>query len=130
MSPLAFLAVAGGGAIGALCRGLATRSLKRHTPTVWPFATLIVNLTACFVAGLLLAVSIGNWMHLVVVIGFLGGFSTLATMNFEAATLFREKRYSACFLYLAVTYASTLGAAALGFAVSRAIAPLLGIPLA
>jgi CrcB protein len=129
MSPLAFLAVAGGGAIGALCRGLATRSLKRHTPAVWPFATLIVNLTACFIAGLLLAVALGDWLHLIVVIGFLGGFSTLATMNFEAATLFREKRYSACFLYLVVTYASTLGAAALGFALASTVAPLLGIPL-
>ena len=46
----------------------------------------------------------------------LGGFSTLATMNFEAVSLFATKRYKYCFAYLAITYASTLGAAALGFA--------------
>lgn len=121
MSPLAFLAVGCGGAIGALCRGLATRSLKHHTPSTWPFATLIVNLIACFVAGALTAVSLAEWERLSVVVGFLGGFSTLATMNFEAATLFREKRYSACFLYLLITYASTLGSAAGGFALAAAL---------
>lgn len=127
MSPLAFLAVASGGAIGALCRGLATRSLKRHTPSSWPFATLIVNLIACFIAGMLLAVAIDDLLRLAVVVGFLGGFSTLATMNFEAATLFRDKRYTACLLYLLVTYASTLGIAALGFAAASLGAPALGI---
>ena len=42
-------------------------------------------------------------------------------MNFEAASLFRDKRYSACLLYLLVTYASTIGIAAVSFAVSSAI---------
>lgn len=127
MSPIAFLAVAGGGAIGALCRGLATRSLKRHTPSSWPFATLVVNLISCFIAGMLLAVTLNDLARLAMVVGFLGGFSTLATMNFEAATLFRDKRYTACFLYLIITYASTLGAAALGFALARFFAPSLGV---
>ena len=67
MNILALIGIAIGGAIGALSRGLLTRMLKRHLPEQFPFATLIVNLIACFA-------------------------------------------------YLAITYASTLGAAALGFA--------------
>jgi CrcB protein len=121
MSALALVCVASGGAAGALCRGLMTRMLKRHTPGSWPFATLIVNLISCCIAGALMPAALSEPLHLMVVVGFLGGFSTLATMNFEAASLFRDKRYSACLLYLAVTYASTIGAAALGFALSHAI---------
>ena len=121
MSAVGFLAVALGGAAGALCRGLMTRMLKRHTPSSWPFATLIVNLIACFFAGALAPLALGDVVRLAAVMGFLGGFSTLATMNFEAASLFRDKRYSACFLYLAVTYASTIGIAATGYLLSSAI---------
>lgn len=121
MTAIGFLTVALGGAAGALCRGLMTRMLKRHTPGSWPFATLIVNLIACFFAGALAPLALDEVVRLAAIMGFLGGFSTLATMNFEAASLFRDKRYSACFLYLAVTYVSTIGAAALGFALSNAI---------
>lgn len=121
MSALGFLAVAVGGALGALCRGLMTRMLKRYTPGAWPFATLTVNLIACFFAGALAPLALNDLVRLAAVMGFLGGFSTLATMNFEAASLFRDKRYSACLLYLLVTYASTIGIAAVGFAVSSAI---------
>ncbi|MGI6591091.1 MAG: fluoride efflux transporter FluC [Eggerthellaceae bacterium] len=121
MTALAFLSVACGGGLGALCRGLMTRFLKRHTPSDWPFATLIVNLIACGIAGFLMPIQLGDIAHLAVIIGFLGGFSTLATMNYEAASLFRDKRYLACLLYLLVTYASTLGSAAIGCALAGAI---------
>lgn len=115
MNLLAFLGIAAGGALGALARGLMTRMLKRHLSENFPFATLIVNLIACFAAGAVMPISMNDVLHLTLTVGFLGGFSTLATMNFEAVTLFATKRYGRCFAYLAITYASTLGAAALGF---------------
>ena len=118
MNILALIGIAIGGAIGALSRGLLTRMLKRHLPEQFPFATLIVNLIACFAAlGLLvMPLALNEVLYLTLTVGFLGGFSTLATMNFEAVSLFATKRYKYCFAYLAITYASTLGAAALGFA--------------
>ena len=112
MNILALIGIAIGGAIGALSRGLLTRMLKRHLPEQFPFATLIVNLIACFAAGMVMPLTLNEALYLTLTVGFLGGFSTLATMNFEAVSLFATKRYK----YLAITYASTLGAAALGFA--------------
>lgn len=114
----AFLGIAAGGALGALARGLATRKLKELLPESFPFATLIVNLLACFAAGTLMPLTLGDVLYLTLTMGFLGGFSTLATMNFEAVTLFATKRYGRCVAYLGITYASTLGAAALGFLLS------------
>ena len=112
MNILALIGIAIGGAIGALSRGLLTRMLKRHLPEQFPFATLI----ACFAAGMIMPLALNEVLYLTLTVGFLGGFSTLATMNFEAVSLFATKRYKYCFAYLAITYASTLGAAALGFA--------------
>lgn len=115
MSILALVGIAIGGAAGALGRGLLTRLLKRHLPEEFPFATLIVNLIACFAAGTVMPFATNDALYLALTVGFLGGFSTLATMNFEAVSLFATHRYKYCFSYLAITYASTLGAAALGF---------------
>lgn len=121
MTALSFLFAACGGGLGALCRGLMTRFLKRHTPSEWPFATLIVNLIACGLAGFFMPANLSDAARLAITVGFLGGFSTLATMNYEAASLFRDKRYLACLLYLAVTYATTFGSAALGYALAGVI---------
>ena len=83
MNILALIGIAIGGAIGALSRGLLTRMLKRHLPEQFPFATLIVNLIACFAAGMIMPLALNEVLYLTLTVGFLGGFSTLATMNFE-----------------------------------------------
>ena len=93
MNILALIGIAIGGAIGALSRGLLTRMLKRHLPEQFPFATLIVNLIACFAAGMVMPLTLNEALYLTLTVGFLGGFSTLATMNFEAVSLFATKRY-------------------------------------
>lgn len=100
MNILALIGIAIGGAIGALSRGLLTRMLKRHLPEQFPFATLIVNLIACFAAGMIMPLALNEVLYLTLTVGFLGGFSTLATMNFEAVSLFATKRYKYCFAYL------------------------------
>lgn len=54
-------------------------------------------------------------VHLALTMGFLGGFSTLSTMNFEAVELVSQRHYKEGIGYLATTYTSTIGAVALGF---------------
>lgn len=120
MSPLAFLAVGLGGAIGALCRSKATTLLKTRFTGAFPVPTLIINTTSCFIAGLLLhaQVACNQTLYLALTMGFLGGFSTMSTMNYEAVELIMNKQAETGLGYLAVTYASTLGTAALGFALA------------
>ena len=52
----------------------------------------------------------------------MGGFSTLSTMNFEAVELVSQRHYAEGLGYLATTYASTIGAAALGFTLTTFLA--------
>ena len=121
MSPLALLAVGVGGAIGALCRSKATALLKRRFAAgAFPSATLCINVTACLIAGIALCLqaSIDQAAYLALTMGFLGGFSTMSTMNYEAVELIMGGQAKAGIAYLAATYASTIGAAAVGFSVT------------
>lgn len=120
MSIAAFLAVGLGGALGALCRSMATTHLKLRFRGAFPLPTLLINLAACTIAGvaLCLQLQLNDVAYLALTMGFLGGFSTLSTMNYEAVELVAQYRYATGFGYLAISYASTLGAAALGFAIA------------
>lgn len=117
MSIVTLLAVGAGGALGALCRNKATAFLKLRFPGRFPLPTLFINLAACLTAGIALALQLrlDATLYLAITMGFLGGFSTLSTMNFEAVELIAQKHYAEGIGYLAATYASTIGAAALGF---------------
>ena len=89
MSPLLLVAVGFGGALGALCRSKATGFLKARTHGNFPAATLIINICSCTLAGIALAAqaNLNEVLYLAATMGFLGGFSTLSTMNYEAVEL-------------------------------------------
>lgn len=128
MSPLAFLVVGLGGAMGAFCRSKATAFLKARLTGAFPLPTLLINVTSCFIAGVALCCHAlcNQTFYLALTMGFLGGFSTLSTMNYEAVELIMGKQAKTGLCYLAATYASTLGAAALGFAAAAAGFAILG----
>lgn len=123
MSVLTFLLVGCGGAAGALCRHKALTFLKPHCTGRFPWPTLAVNLCSCTIAGAALAASmvLGKAAYTALTMGFLGGFSTLSTMNCEAVDLVRGGHGALGATYLAATYASTLGAAATGFALATTL---------
>lgn len=84
------LLVAAGGIAGALLRfGVST-----WMPTkAFPWATLLVNLTGAFAIGLLmLPAPAEHSTRLLVVVGFLGAFTTLSTYSFETVELWRGGR--------------------------------------
>ncbi len=116
---LATLVLVGlGGALGALCRHKASSFMKRKSASEFPWPTLAINLCSCTIAGCALAASsaMGALAFTVLSMGFLGGFSTLSTMNCEAVDHLTQGRAKTGIAYLFVTYAGTLGAAAIGFA--------------
>ena len=118
MSLTTFLLVGLGGACGALCRHKALTFLKPKAAGPFPWPTLLVNLVSCTIAGAALAggLAMGQMAYTALTMGFLGGFSTLSTMNCEAADLAGEGRRGMAAAYVAATYALTLGAAGAGFA--------------
>ena len=108
---LACLALAG--ALGTLARyGLSGFVHRIHSGT-FPPATVTINLTGCFLAGLLWALFENRWpvsgeTRTLVLVGFLGAFTTFSAMILETG----EMLHSAKWLHAAANMAMQNG---LGF---------------
>lgn len=88
----AFLLVGLGGALGSMARygvGLALPS------SGFPYATLAVNVIGCFGIGLALpmlerAAALSPDLRLLIVVGFLGGFTTFSAFGNDTLALVRS----------------------------------------
>ena len=131
MSPLARLAlIAAGGALGALARyGAAVAFARVSLTTGWPVGTWVVNAAGCFAIGLVVPFVLGAGAadqvgRLLVVVGFLGAFTTFSTYSLETLELLRAGRPL-------VAAANALGSVAVGLALvvaGAALARLVGAP--
>lgn len=123
MNALTLVLVGIGGALGALCRHKVSTFLNPKCQGPFPWPTLAINLTSCTIAGIALAAAsaLGSLAFTVLTMGFLGGFSTLSTMNFEAVDRIAEGEAGVGSVYLIATYGGTLGAAAIGFTVASSL---------
>jgi CrcB protein len=113
------LLIALGGAAGTLARygtHVMTRGLGDRAD--FPVATLTVNLLGCFLIGLLQGVLVERWpvreeYRLMVIGGFLGGFTTFSTFAWDAAEFLHDGRFLRGAAYV---LASTVFGIALVFA--------------
>ena len=78
------LAVLVGGSLGALARyGLMTL-VERRTLAVFPWDVFLVNLSGCFLVGLIVSALVDRhhtpeWLRVGLVLGFLGAYTTFST---------------------------------------------------
>lgn len=82
------LAVAAGGAVGAVGRYLVMIQVGHLLGTAFPFATLAVNVIGCFALGLLVALMALVWsppaeLRVLLVVGVLGAFTTFSTFSMD-----------------------------------------------
>jgi CrcB protein len=100
-----WLLVALGGAAGSLARygvGLALAGA-----TGFPWATLAVNWVGSALIGLAFGLGVSGEARLLLVTGFLGGFTTFSAFSLEAATL-AERSAPLAALYVAASVAGGL----------------------
>ncbi|HUX42698.1 MAG TPA: fluoride efflux transporter CrcB [Rectinemataceae bacterium] len=85
------LVLAGGG-VGSLSRYLVSLSAGRFFGDSFAWGTMIVNLLGCliigFVVGLLDRSVLPRAMRLLLVTGFLGGFTTFSSFSLESVRMF------------------------------------------
>jgi CrcB protein len=89
---LAWLALAG--ALGTLARYGLAGLVQRLSGGSFPWGTLIVNLLGCFLAGLLWGMFekrgvVTALPRTVLLVGFLGAFTTFSTMTLETTEMLR-----------------------------------------
>src|SRR5579872_356838 len=92
-----YVLIAVGGAAGSLARYLAGTAIMTRFGSRFPMGTMVVNVTGCFLIGLLTTLfterfSPGpNWRPLLI-IGFLGGYTTFSSFEWETFQAFRGGR--------------------------------------
>lgn len=117
----ALVAVASGGAAGAVLRyGVGLLWSDRAGSPSW--ATLLVNLLGCLVMGVVATLLDGarhRRLRPFVVVGVLGGFTTLSTFSVDVLRLVAADRLPTAFGYALVTVAGCVTAVALGALAGR-----------
>lgn len=115
------------GALGTLARYFVGVYAGRSLGTSFPYGTLIVNVLGCFLIALVsqLALSttlVSPTVRLTLTTGFMGGFTTYSSFNYETTNLLRERAWAAGAVNLGVTLLGCFIAGLLGLAVARRIA--------
>jgi CrcB protein len=86
------------GLIGTIGRYALSGFIARRFGETFPAGTLIVNIIGCFLAGLLFYLLqernlVGPTARTVVMIGFLGGFTTFSSFGLQTFTLLRDGEF-------------------------------------
>ena len=111
--------VAVAGALGALSRYGIGRAVGT---TSFPWATLGINVVGCAALGYVLGGPGRDWspdVTTAVAAGFLGAFTTFSTFGYETTALVRDGRAPAAALYVGLSVAAGLAAAALGWVAGK-----------
>jgi CrcB protein len=87
--------VAIGGALGSVLRFWVGDYVSNRMGTRFPYGTFIINVTASFLVGLILTLLAErahwspNWRYFIP-IGFIGGYSTFSTFEYETFRTFQD----------------------------------------
>ena len=121
------LYVAAGSAIGGSARYLVGTLLPQRSPTAFPLATLLVNVTGSLLLGLIIRYAtatetISPEMRALLTIGICGGYTTFSTFSLEMATLIERGRYDLAVAYIALSVTLSIAAVFGGMMLGQEIA--------
>ena len=121
-----YLAVAAGGAAGAMLRYCLTLSGLGRAAQPFPMATFVINITGSFIIGFFLTLAteripINPHIRLAVAVGFVGAYTTFSTLEYETARLLEGKDFVYAFLYVVLSFAIGFGAVWAGIILARQV---------
>lgn len=93
-----------GGIAGACARFFIGKWIASRSPTLFPLATLTINISGSFILGLLFSLhqneNIPNWFWLTFGTGFCGAYTTFSTFGYETIQLVEKNRIAHALTYL------------------------------
>ncbi len=109
------------GASGAVTRFLVDASIKTRWKSLFPWATVAINVTGSLLLGILAAVVLfhgqSSAWQTVVGTGFCGGYTTFSTASFETVRLVEQGRRLLALVNALGSLVASVAACALGVAV-------------
>jgi len=120
------LAIAGGGAIGAVLRYWVSSGVYALAGRGFPYGTLVVNVLGSLAMGflyiwLLERIPAGVAMRAFLLIGLLGAFTTFSTFSVETLNLMEAGQIARAVLNTLLSVVLCIAAAALGVMLARQI---------
>ena len=121
---MVYLAVALGGALGAMARYGISGWVQTATGSMFPMGTLVVNVVGSFVIGIVLQATTEKFsaspeVRLFLTTGFCGGLTTFSTFSFETLRLMEDQQWLAAGGNTLLNVVLCIGAAFLGVVAAR-----------
>jgi fluoride exporter len=118
------LLVGTGGFLGSISRFLASRFIQENLPVAFPFGTFLVNISGCFMIGLIYGFSersslLTTGWKMFLAVGFCGGFTTFSTFANENLALLRDGDFFHFLLYTGLSVFLGITATFLGVLITR-----------
>ena len=118
------LAVAAGGACGALLRWWVGQAVQGLLGRGFPFGTLVVNVSGSAAMGVMYVVFFERWdiapeWRAALVVGFLGAFTTFSTFSMDTLLLVQQGAHVKAGLNVALSVVLCLAGCWLGMAAAR-----------
>lgn len=113
-----------GGGLGSVFRYLVQLGISKLITVTFPAGTFLVNITGCFVIGLLYglvnkyAALTLEW-RLFLITGLCGGYTTFSSFSYESISLFRQGNYTYFILYVTLSVIAGLLATVGGIAIVK-----------
>ncbi len=121
-----YLWVGLGGFCGANLRYALARWIAARADTAFPLATFAINLTGSFAIGVVLTLLSERFVadpawRLLLVVGFLGGYTTSSTYTFEGLALLQAGNWPTALGYMVASNVLGVGAVYAGMIAARAL---------
>ena len=122
-----YLWVGLGGFVGANTRYGLTGFVARRLGSGFPFGTLLINVSGSLLIGLILTLLVERFVadpawRLLLVVGFLGGYTTFSSYSFEVIALIEHGQWGRAIGYVVGSNLLGLAACFAGIALARALA--------
>ena len=120
------LLIGTGGFLGSISRFMASRFVQDYFPSSFPVGTFIVNVTGCFLIGLIYGFSeksslLTTGWKMFLAVGFCGGFTTFSTFANENLALLRDGEFLHFLLYTGLSVFLGITATFIGVIITKIV---------